>query len=380
CRRSAGEAEPGLRLAVSLQRFWEMRAYFAEGRAWLDGLIGAGDTAAPEWRARAFATAGVLAYRQGDYRHTASLCSQALALAEPRGDAYVSGQALHFLAHVRQSEGDFDRATHMMERSVAMYEDAGFRRGVANSVDCLGEIARSKGDYIRAEALTERAMALYAEIGEARGRAHMLHNLAYIRLHQDRAADARDLFRESLAQAQDLKTPRDVIMAIAGLAAASTDGPPARLARVIGAVAGLLDAAGVHLEPAEDAEFEALVRSVRARLGDGPFAAAYEAGRTMTEDAASAEALRLAAPVGDDVGPDLASAAATPLTARESEVAALIARGRSNREIAKELVIAERTAEGHVQSILNKLGFNSRAQIAAWAVERGFTRRRMPDP
>ena len=60
------------------------------------------------------------------------------------------------------------------------------------------------------------------------------------------------------------------------------------------------------------------------------------------------------------------------LTPREREVAALIAQGLANREIAKHLVITERTAEGHVQSILNKLGFNSRVQVAAWAVSQGL--------
>lgn len=60
------------------------------------------------------------------------------------------------------------------------------------------------------------------------------------------------------------------------------------------------------------------------------------------------------------------------LTIREQEVAALVARGCSNREIARVLFITERTAATHVQHILNKLGFDSRARIAAWAVEHGL--------
>jgi pimeloyl-ACP methyl ester carboxylesterase/DNA-binding CsgD family transcriptional regulator len=61
-----------------------------------------------------------------------------------------------------------------------------------------------------------------------------------------------------------------------------------------------------------------------------------------------------------------------PLTRREREVATLIALGLTNRQIAEDLVIAEATAERHVANILNKLGCHSRAQIAAWAVERGL--------
>ncbi|RAQ94173.1 helix-turn-helix transcriptional regulator [Thermogemmatispora tikiterensis] len=71
----------------------------------------------------------------------------------------------------------------------------------------------------------------------------------------------------------------------------------------------------------------------------------------------------------------VAAASFGGLTEREREVAALIAQGATNREIADLLVISERTAEGHVNAILRKLGFTSRVQIAVWAVERRLTNR-----
>ena len=63
---------------------------------------------------------------------------------------------------------------------------------------------------------------------------------------------------------------------------------------------------------------------------------------------------------------------ATGLTAREQEVAGLIARGLTNRQIGETLIITEGTAASHVVHILDKLGFSSRAQIAIWAAERGL--------
>src|SRR2546430_15184585 len=60
------------------------------------------------------------------------------------------------------------------------------------------------------------------------------------------------------------------------------------------------------------------------------------------------------------------------LSPREREVAALVASGLSNREIGDRLFIAERTAEGHLEQIRNKLGFHSRAEVAAWAVANGI--------
>ena len=89
-------------------------------------------------------------------------------------------------------------------------------------------------------------------------------------------------------------------------------------------------------------------------------------------------------------------AAAPPgtLTPREREVAALVAGGSSNKAIAEELVISPATAARHVANILAKLGFSSRAQIAAWAADKQLdltgpaassqprfdARRELPDP
>jgi len=61
------------------------------------------------------------------------------------------------------------------------------------------------------------------------------------------------------------------------------------------------------------------------------------------------------------------------LSVRELEVVNLVAEGKTNREIAEMLVLSERTVESHVTSALSKLGFSSRSQLAAWAVENRTT-------
>ena len=66
------------------------------------------------------------------------------------------------------------------------------------------------------------------------------------------------------------------------------------------------------------------------------------------------------------------SRAAHPLTRRELAVAQLIAQGLTNRQIAGELVITDGTTSNYVQRVMSRLGFHSRAQIAAWVVERGL--------
>ncbi len=85
------------------------------------------------------------------------------------------------------------------------------------------------------------------------------------------------------------------------------------------------------------------------------------------------EAIAYALEVDDPAQPAIvpASGPRSPLTGRERQVAALIAHGKTNRQIAAELVITELTAETHVRNILRKLDFTSRAQVAVWVAEGG---------
>jgi non-specific serine/threonine protein kinase len=101
-------------------------------------------------------------------------------------------------------------------------------------------------------------------------------------------------------------------------------------------------------------------------------ALAWQTGRRLSTEAASQLALEPAKVTRAEAETDLDASVAV-LTPREREVAALIASGMTNRQIAKALVIAERTADVHVSNILNKLTLTSRAQLAVWAVRHDLT-------
>jgi DNA-binding NarL/FixJ family response regulator len=104
---------------------------------------------------------------------------------------------------------------------------------------------------------------------------------------------------------------------------------------------------------------------VRSRLGATAFSAAIRRGSDLSAADAVAMALerKPPAPAPEQRADTVADHG---LTRREREVAALIAQGLTNREIAARLVVAQRTAEGHVENILSKLGFTSRTQVAGW--------------
>jgi DNA-binding NarL/FixJ family response regulator len=104
----------------------------------------------------------------------------------------------------------------------------------------------------------------------------------------------------------------------------------------------------------------------RRALGEQRWGARYAEGSALERAAAVALALGERRAGGTSVPPTPG-----PLTRRQREVAGLVAQGMTDREIAARLVISPRTAESHVEQILTRLGFRSRAQIAAWTAAQG---------
>jgi DNA-binding NarL/FixJ family response regulator len=144
--------------------------------------------------------------------------------------------------------------------------------------------------------------------------------------------------------------------------------------RLVAAAAALREVAGIPLWPNGQARLDRTLEPARRALGEAAATAAWQAGRALAPQEAIAEALAitdLASESGVRAG-QAESGARMVLTSREQEVATLIARGYTNRQIGAELVITEGTAASHVVHILNKLGYNSRSQVAAWAVEQGL--------
>ena len=141
-----------------------------------------------------------------------------------------------------------------------------------------------------------------------------------------------------------------------------------RAAVLLGAAAGLWQSMGTTLDGNQpmaghqrDCE-----RQARQALGETAFQAACHRGLELPAADVLACALQQPPEKPPEKAPAPAVSDGAPLTPRELQVARLIAGGRSNKEIAAELVISQRTAEGHVERILTKLGFTSRAQVAAW--------------
>jgi non-specific serine/threonine protein kinase len=169
-------------------------------------------------------------------------------------------------------------------------------------------------------------------------------------------------FAEGLTMSRDIGDRWGVALGLEGFLTLAVRASRAEHAvRLAGAAAAVRQAAGVTLSARQAAWLREDLATARRALSGARYAAAWDAGRAVSSE----RAIRLA--LGrTHVGKD------GQLTAREREVATLIARGWTNGQVADALVIDRRTAEGHVSRILGKLGLTSRAQIALWATENGL--------
>ncbi len=407
-------AEAGLRIGAALFSFWQTRAYVREGHTWFERFLSQADDGVPlAVRASALTFSSFLAEHLGDAVAATARGQEAVALCEAAGEEGKSllPFALAGVASGAKAAGDYQKAYAIGERLIEVYRDLGdlnslgivimiqgematalgkyntaqllleesltlaradgdtFR--IAATLNDLGNLARCEGHFAQAHSSYEQSLSLWRELGSVRELPMTQHNLAYVYLRQGDIEHAQALFRESLEVQRVQDNREGVLKGLLGLAAlASATGLAAESAR-------LFAAAVVHgrgnspiLWPPEKFEYEHYIGRVRANLSDADFEAEQAKGRALSMEQAIEYALHLPLPMPSQEEPG----ASRKLTEREREVAALIAQGLSNGEIADQLVLSKRTVEHHIANILSKLGFTNRAQIVRWAIENGLAK------
>jgi non-specific serine/threonine protein kinase len=341
-----GDAESGLRLAASAWRFWYARGLFGEGRDWLSQLLvldGARERS--RLRARGLNAASNLAYYAGDYVEAEALQQESLAIRRELDNRRGAAQSLDTLALL---ENDAASATSLLEESLVTKRELGDEWGIADTIHSLGEIATDTGHFSAARGRFEESLLRWQTLGDAWSIATVLESMA------------------SLAQAL---------------------GQPERALKLAGAAAGQRASLGASASsPARRLKLQQAVEAARLSLGARASAAWAEGEAMSLEEAvlyAQSKGVETTPTTTTSAPPSLGSAVAADrelawLTAREREVVGLLLKGHSNRQIAEDLVVTERTAETHVCRILNKLNLRSRAQIPAWAISHGLVESRSP--
>lgn len=402
-----GDTEIALRLCSALCRFWQVRGHVREGLRWVEGGLAWRAGASPACRARALDAAGHLARDMGDFERAATFYDESLHIrraleddlgvglvlnnlglvAQYRGDyheatrfhleslatferldnRYGVGLAHLTLGTIAQLHGDLDRAASHSDASLAVFRLAGDKRGIAAALNNLGNVSSAQSDFGAAEAYYEQSAALFQALGDRREVAACLSNLCGIARERGDEPRAISLCRESVLLFYELGDRRGLIGPLEALARVLKTREPDRAACLLGAAESLRQATGSANVRAPRDRHEVDVAFIRKLLGQRRLSTAWARGEKLAADATLDDLLT-------QVKSDPASVATTArrssvLTPREREVAGLIVRGITNREIASTLRIAERTADSHVEHILTKLDLRTRAQIAAWVVQ-----------
>jgi DNA-binding CsgD family transcriptional regulator len=260
------------------------------------------------------------------------------------------------------------KTTSAIEAGLAVLPaGAVFDRQRANLLLILSIAAAVAGDEERAAACHRELAAITEAGGEFVHRVYIAWALWSLWLPAWRRGDldrATELLQQSLRLRRNDRM--GTTLCVEPLAWAAASGRRYERATVLlGAAAGLWRSVGANPEGFYDlAGYHGdCERQTRQALGEAAFQATYHRGLNLPAD--DAVAYPLQQPSAKP--PEKVVSDGAPLTPRELQVARLIAGGRSNKQIAAELVISQRTAENHVEHILTKLGFTSRAQVAAWA-------------
>ncbi|GAA3241376.1 helix-turn-helix transcriptional regulator [Actinocorallia longicatena] len=330
--------------------------------------------------ARGLHLAALAAMRAGRRERAALLLAEAAEAA--RDDPWTTALIVYSRAVLRSEEGAGREARRLAEKGILLMQALDQQWGVARGHIILGTFARARGDHDSAFDHFTRALPPLREVGALPDLARSLGGLGRAALLLGDPATARTALLESL----DLSTTMGLRLGIArGLESLAelhaAEGDARRAVLLCGAAAGLRGALGKG--PAHGARLESLLEPIRRSLGEPAVARLWGEGRGLDQDGALALAVgegraRPPVPTPRDARHDTGGHAlpvprrpgqSSALTRREREIARLVARGLGNRSIAEELVISPATVARHITNILTKLGFSSRSQVAAWAVD-----------
>ncbi|QHE73328.1 protein kinase domain-containing protein [Rhodococcus sp. WAY2] len=358
----------GLRTAAALRWFWSSQGLHNEGRRWLDQLL-ARQSGPPtlDW-VKALYYNSIMVNIQGDLAAGTALVEEARALVAHTSDPVMRAYVDCADGMLGLLSGDFARACSHLETALAAFSE---RRDTMLEVAALyplGLAYQLSGLTDRAIEYHERVIAITEMHGEKVYQSHSLWALGIAVWRQGDTDRAVRLLEQTLELTRHVHGPRFAAACLEALAwIACERHDAARAAVLMGAADGLATSVGsaAVIHSTLLAYQKECVQSARQKLGDRAFATAYRKGEQLSFDAAIAYALHEHPPATS--APD--SEGSTRLTKRERQVVDLIAEGLTNQAIADRLVISPRTAQGHVEHILAKLGFTSRTQVAAWVAE-----------
>lgn len=357
----AEEPEVAVRLAGAMGMYWTTRHHLAEGIDWLSRGLEV-HTSSDEARALALLSRARLHWRHGDYAQAKRDAEECVEPCRRLGLEFELTGALTMLGLARSSEEDWGAAEQFHLEALEVARRIGDTVREAASLNNLGLVDSARGDHQSARTRLEAALALDLARGDRFSSATILDSLGRVAIKLGEYPAARRYYLDSLGISVEYGNPANIATCVEGLGLlAVVEGDASRGVRLIGAASGLRAEGGDKAAPDWGKQVDAGLAIARTKLGRQAADSAWREGAGFV----TAEAVRYATGAAA-----VTTDGRSPLTAREQQVAKLLAEGMTNPEIAKRLRMANRTADAHVEHIRNKLGLRTRSQIAVWAHDR----------
>jgi predicted ATPase/DNA-binding CsgD family transcriptional regulator len=359
-------AARALGMVTALEPYWAATGRLGEARHWLTRALAVAE-ADEGTRARALAMAAWTATLQGEPAIGRSMLDEADALlAGGATDDTVRARVLVARAVETMWLGNPAEALEPLEQAVTAARTAGGGSLESSTLFVLALCQAFADDLDGANTTLQACLDVTVQADEVHVRSYALAALGMLAVLCGDPEVAADLGRQALAMKSDLGDRAGTAFVLEVLAwVAGAQRRHERAATLLGAADSLWRHLG--LDPDTVAYLSANRRRSEERAGidrsSTAFRAAFQRGATLSDEQVLALALEQE-PVEETQEEEV------PLTRRELEVAQLVGGGLSNREIAEQLRISQRTVESHVENILRKLGFGSRTQVVAWVVER----------
>jgi tetratricopeptide (TPR) repeat protein len=283
------EAERMASLVASIPWFWF--GQLAEASRWCDEALRVAPEISREAQAKVQRWAAILMRWRGDLAGARSHGERAVALAREIGDPVIEADGLFALASIDGYEGDFKGAQRRAAEAAVIFRALGVQKSLLSLLHTSGLWAIQAGDYAQARAYLEEALTNARELGARDHVCNALCDLGVLALCERRLEDAVPLFAESLQLSRQAGWHGMVAWTIGGVGCAlASIGSLDAAARLLGAAETLHEQFG-PLEPYAVPAYEERSAPVRERIGEADAAAAWAAGRAMSEDEAAVYAL-----------------------------------------------------------------------------------------